>query len=201
MEPMPDLGLLEPDALAPERIHPLRFDEYRTLDEAGAFEGHKVELLDGVVVEMMSQGPVHANLIVALNRVLARRLLDNYRVAPQCTNKLTDYDAPEPDFAIVTTSSFQRRPIDYPQSVWMIEVAITSQRKDRGIKARLYASVGIPEYWVVDGEAMVIDVFRDPAPDGYRMHVRHDRTASIAPLIMPDLVMSLDDLLEDRVPV
>jgi Uma2 family endonuclease len=37
-----------------------------------------------------------------------------------------------------------------------------SLRKDRSVKAGLYARFGIPEYWIVNLEARVVEVFSDP---------------------------------------
>ena len=200
LEPMLDPALLHPDALAPDGIRPLRFDEYMQLVEAGVFEDERVELLGGVVVAMSSQGPMHSNLVILLNRLLARRLTDAYMVAPQCTNKLSEYSAPEPDFAIVTAKSmWESGGKEYAKAVWLIEVAVSSLRKDRGLKAQLYAAAGIVEYWVVDANTMSVYVHRDPSSDGYRSITRHDQSAQIAPQAIPDLVLSLDDLLADRI--
>ena len=43
---------------------------------------------------------------------------------------------------------------------------------DRGspcgqIKPELYAAAGVPDYWVVDGMAKRVRVFREPRGDGY----------------------------------
>ena len=202
LQAMVDPDLLELSALAPEKIRPLRFEEYMQLAEAGAFEDEKVELLAGVVVAMMAQGPMHDQLVILMTRLLARRLTDDFMVAPQCTYKLSDYSAPEPDFAIVTSKSvWEGHGKEYPKGVWLVEVAVTSQRKDRGLKAKLYAMAGIPEYWVIDAKTMSVYVHRDPDAEGYRSVTRHDRFAQLAPRAIPSLVFSLDDLLNDRVPL
>jgi Uma2 family endonuclease len=44
----------------------------------------------------------------------------------------------------------------------VIEVAGESLRKDRLVKARVYARAGIPEYWIVNLEDRCIEVQRDP---------------------------------------
>jgi Uma2 family endonuclease len=135
---------------------------------------------------------------VWLNRLLARRLPDDLRVAPQCTFQLSKYSAPEPDFVVVTAASMKKRPL---KAVWMIEVAVTSQHKDRGIKARLYAAAGIPEYWVVDAKKLTVDIHRDPGRNGYRSITRHGELEQIAHRGFPSLVFSLRDLANDRVAV
>jgi Uma2 family endonuclease len=188
--PIPDL--LHPAALAPDAIRPLHVDEYMRLSEMGAFDDQKVELLGGVVVAVMSQGEDHVDHVTLLTRYLARRLRDEFLVAPQCTFRLSDYSAPEPDFVIVTAESFRTKP---KKAVWMVEVSTTSQRKDLGLKAALYAEAGIPEYWVIDTEVHTVHIHRDPSPDGYRSITMH---AGVAPQIMPTLAFTLDDLLAMR---
>jgi Uma2 family endonuclease len=84
-------------------------------------------------------------------------------------------------------------------AVWLIEVAVSSQRRDRGLKANLYSTGGIAEYWVVDAKAMAVYIHLDPSPDGYRSVIRYGATDPIAPRAVPDLTFSLDDLINDRV--
>ena len=108
---------------------------------------------------------------------------------------LSEYSAPEPDFAIVTAKSVWAKA---QKADWMIEISVSSLRKDRGLKALLYAAGGIREYWVVDGNAMEIIIHREASPSGYRSITTHARHERVAPQAFPDLVVSLDELLEDR---
>ena len=188
--------VLEPPAIAPDRIHPLRVEEYMRLSEAGVFDDEKVELLDGVVVKMSAQGPKHMELVAFMNRLLARRLPDDYAVVPQCTHRLSEYSAPEPDFVVVTTRSVHAHERETP--AWLVEVAASSIRKDLGLKARLYAAAGVAEYWVIDANIDAVVVHREPAAGGYRSITTHSRFEPIAPRAFPSLVFSLDELLEDR---
>jgi Uma2 family endonuclease len=47
-------------------------------------------------------------------------------------------------------------------AVLAIEVSSVSLRKDRRVKAALYARFGVREYWIVNLEARVVEVFSDP---------------------------------------
>jgi Uma2 family endonuclease len=166
------------------------------LAEAGMFDDEKVELLDGVVVKMSAQGPRHVELIAFMNRLLARRLPDNYGLLPQCTHRLSDYSAPEPDFAVVTTRSLRAH--ESTIAAWLIEIAVSSIPKDLGLKARLYAAAGVAEYWVIDANIDSVIVHLEPSADGYRSITTYRRADRIAPRAFPSLVFSLDELLEDR---
>ena len=193
---MQDHVLLEPPAIAPDRIRPLRVEEYMQLAEAGVFDDEKVELLDGVVVKMSAQGPRHMELVTFMNRLLARQLPDDYAVVPQCTHRLSEYSAPEPDFVVVTTRSVHAHARE--TAAWLIEVSVSSIRKDLGLKARLYAAAGVTEYWVIDANVDSVIVHLDPSADGYGSITTYGRLDRIAPRAFPSLVFSLDELLLDR---
>ena len=76
----------------------------------------------------------------------------------------------EPDFALL-----KLRQDNYceahpnPSDVKLIiEVSDTSYEFDRTIKLSLYASSGIPVYWLIDLRNHRIEVYEDPQTDGYQ---------------------------------
>jgi Uma2 family endonuclease len=77
----------------------------------------------------------------------------------------------------------------------LIEVADSSLPVDRKVKAPLYALGSIPELWIVDLEGGVLEVHRDPAPEGYRNVRRIQRGQTVRPLAFPDLEFAADDIL------
>jgi Putative restriction endonuclease len=58
----------------PELLRPLRRAEYDQLVDQGAFDDEKIELIEGVLVEMSPEGTDHAWVIQQLNKVLTRAL-------------------------------------------------------------------------------------------------------------------------------
>ena len=60
------------EILASEPLRLLSVEEYDRLVDTGAFEGERVELLEGVIVERSPQGTRHQGVIIALTRVLPR---------------------------------------------------------------------------------------------------------------------------------
>jgi Uma2 family endonuclease len=44
-------------------------------------------------------------------------------------------------------------------------VAPDTAERDRGLKRERYAHFGVPEYWVVDGEARTVEIYRNDRPD------------------------------------
>jgi Uma2 family endonuclease len=132
--------------------------------EAGILgEDERVELLEGVIIAMAPQSVPHARCIQWLNRVLVAKLGEEYAVRPQLPLSLGEHNEPEPDLAVVRADSMSedRHP---GTAVLVIEVAGESLRRDRQVKATVYARFGIPEYWIVNLEAHVVEVFWDPDP-------------------------------------
>src|SRR5262249_2205745 len=154
----------------PDPDLPLRrftVDEYHKMIEAGILdEDEHVELLDGVVVvaRVSPQGEPHAYAVQELNRILTRQLGDEYRVRPQLPVTLGDRHEPEPDFAIVRTEDSRRGGGHPTRAIVYIEVADSSLRKDRRLKASLYARYGTPEYVIVNVGKETLEVHREPDP-------------------------------------
>ncbi len=88
------------------------------------------------------------------------------------------------------------RAIPEPGDVLLVvEVADTSQYHHRVVKVPRYAAAGIPEVWIVDLEAGVLDTYRDPAADRYRSTRRLARDETVAPAALPDVALAVDDIL------
>jgi Uma2 family endonuclease len=145
-------------------IHRFDVDTYNNMVELGALEGQSVELLEGLLVDKMSpQSPGHAAVI--------KRLADRLSDAPaslsiQLPLEVRPDSVPEPDLALMTE---ERMPDRHPRSALLVvEVAVSSHGVDRGAKAELYASAGVPVYWLVDVPGRTVEVRTEPCPDGYR---------------------------------
>jgi len=157
--------------------------------EAGIFdEDEHLELLEGVIVAMAPQGPIHAYCIQWLTRFLVRRLGDAYAVRPQLPLTLGQRNEPEPDLTVVRADSASRD--HHPGSaVLAIEVSGDSLRKDRRVKAAVYARFGITEYWIVNVEARVVEVYSDP--DAAKGAYRQTRTVTTAETLTSEALPEL----------
>src|SRR4051812_35433459 len=68
----------------------------------------------------------------------------------------------------------------FPEEAWLlVEVAISSLRKDRKIKAPLYAERGVPEYWIVDVDGGAVEVHTKPIEGRYESVRRHAKGETI----------------------
>jgi len=182
------------DLVATERLRPLRRVEYDRLVEDGFFdEDEKIELLEGVIVQMTPQGLGHAASIEELTHLLVLALNTRARVRVQLPFAASAISEPEPDLAVVPPSEPRR---SHPERAFLlIEVADSSLNKDRRVKTRIYATAGVPEYWVVDVSGRSIEVRTDPGEGSYRQ-VRVARPGeSIRLQAFPDVELAVSDVL------
>jgi Uma2 family endonuclease len=179
----------ETTALLLETPRLLSVDEYHRMVEVGILdEDEHVELLEGVIVAMTPQGPAHARCIRRMTRLLTRRLRDELDVAVQLPLTLDRRNEPEPDLAVVRADD--ARSDRHPGgALLVIEVARDSLRKDRGVKGALYARSGIPEYWIVNLETRVVEVFSDPDAESgaYRRARTVTEEETLASEVLPEL--------------
>jgi Uma2 family endonuclease len=145
-------------------IHRLDLETYGRMVDSGALEGEPVELLEGLLVEVMSpQGEEHAMVIERLTRHLGRA---EAWLRVQLPLEVPPDSVPEPDLALVEGPPALGR---HPRTVLLaVEVSFSSPRIDRGIKAELYARAGVPTYWLVDLIGGAVEVRTDRGPHGYR---------------------------------
>ena len=171
---------------------PISVAEYHRMIDAGILsEDERVELLEGVIVKVSPQNDPHALVIERLNKMLVRQLPERYRVRPQLPLTLGDRSEPEPDLTVSLpeASSLKQHP---RSAVLVIEVSGESLRKDRGLKAQIYARAGIPEYWLVNLDESCVEVLTDPdaVSSEYRRRsvVARDetlRSSAVAELAVP----------------
>jgi Uma2 family endonuclease len=173
-------------------------DDYHRMIEVGLLEGRHVELLNGEIIEMPPEGPEHAQQSTDtadyLRELLSHRAV--VRDAKPITLPETGSE-PEPDLAIVEPlRALYRTHHPYPENIfWLIEYANTSLNKDLDVKRKAYAAARIREYWVVDMKGRQLKVFREPVNGNYSSELTLT-TGEICPLAFPDVVVSVQRLLE-----
>jgi len=174
-------------------------DEYYALADAGILKPEdRVELIEGEIYRMTPIGNRHAKCVNRLvdgfaPLIAARRAA----LSPQNPVALTDLSEPEPDIVLLRRDEgLYAEGHPAPKDVLLlIEVADSSAGFDRGTKVPLYALCGIPEVWLVDLTRHVLEVYREPAHDGYRSVQRLHRGDRIAPLAFPDFAIAVESIL------
>lgn len=103
---------------------------------------------------------------------------------------------PEPDLAIVQPERMlYRTRHPYPENIfWLIEYSNTSLSKDLDVKRKIYAKVGIREYWVVDLVNRLVKVLRYPIDGDYTDEVTASNS-QVSPLAFPEIKVLVQRLL------
>ena len=156
-------ALLEMPAVR-ERVHRLSVAEYHRAGEIGLLLDD-VELLRGIVVTKMSKSPLHELVVQKLVKRLLAQTPDGFEVRREGPLTLRDSE-PEPDLSVVRGTADDWAAAHPSTAHLVIEVAVRSLSLDEG-KAEIYAEGGILEYWLVRPENRAVDVYREPAKDGY----------------------------------
>ena len=170
--------------------------EYDRAVEAGAFEPNaNVELIDGNLHAMTREGTAHTTGIHLVADRLREVFASGFYVRIQNPLAVDEYSEPEPDVAMVTGTVRDYRDAHPTSAVLVVEVSHESLQHDRTIKQRLYGRCGIPEYWILALPESRLEVYRDPAGDGYRSVTHHGAGNEVAPLARPDARIVIDDLL------
>jgi Uma2 family endonuclease len=176
-----------------ERFRPLKRVEYDRLASLGFFEGERVELLFGVVVEMAPNDPAHAESTDAVRAALARAVGDRARVVSQRPFAASETSEPEPDVFVVPSGRYWK---EHPGRAFLVvEVARTSLRTDRGVKARLYGASAVDEYWIVAVDEGFVEVYRDAKDGWWPTKSTHHRGELIAMCAIPNVEIAVADLL------
>lgn len=122
----------------------------------------RVELLEGVIVAEPPMDPPHAAGIGAVEDALRRAIGRRATVRVQAPLLAPPYSAPEPDIAVVAGEArayWERHPTS---ALLVVEVSNTSLKQDRLSKSRIYAGIGIPDYWIVNLRDGCVEVCRSP---------------------------------------
>lgn len=146
----------------------LRVDEVERMVGAGIIaEDEPLELLEGVLVVVNPQGPVHAGGIARIRAQLEALLPAAWIVREEKPLAVSDLSLPEPDLAVVPRRDdfYIHRHPESGEAALVIEVAKTSLDLDRG-KAEIYARGGVPRYWIVDVEGERIECYSEPRAEG-----------------------------------
>ncbi len=151
---------------APRVARWTREDYYRVLD-AGIFAGRRVQLIDGEIIEMPAMKSPHARALIAARDLLLPRRPAGCELAQQAPTSLGQASDPEPD-AMIYRLDDQHPVTGHPtRPLWVMEISDVTLRFDRGDKLRIYASAGIPVYWVLDLNGRTLHVYAEPAGDRY----------------------------------
>ena len=183
------------------RVRKCTKTEYYKAADLGWFGGQRVELIDGEVIEMAPQKDAHVSSVSLADYALRKVFGDGYTIRVQAPVDFGTHTQPEPD--IVAVKGSPRTVLKHPKTALLVvEVSETTLGHDRSKKARLYASRGIGDYWIVNLVKRQLDVYRKPVADAaepfghkYDEVIPYLPGESVAPLAARRSKVKVSDLL------
>jgi Uma2 family endonuclease len=172
--------------------------EYHQLEDAGILSGReRLELIYGEILIKAVAGPPHNASVARANREMSRLVGDRAIVFVQSSVRLNEWNEPEPAIALLRPKEvFYSSKHPGPEDILLIvEVSDSSLKFDLGTKAQLYAETGVLEYWIVDIPNNCMFAYSDIREGSYRAVRQYRRGDSIAPLLLPDCIIAVDNLL------
>jgi Uma2 family endonuclease len=160
-------------AMAAAPIHRLTVEQVDGLVEAGLLDDRRMELVDGILFDVVPPNPPHSQAVALLNRHLVRALPDELQVLVQDALFIHDGFL-SPDLFV---AAFCDPPLRHREALLAIEVTHTTHRRDRQ-KASEYARAGVPEYWLVDLVGRELVVHRAPV-DGVYTNIAHHHDGTL----------------------
>jgi Uma2 family endonuclease len=167
-------------------------DLFHMMDRGVIDPEAKFELVEGEIVPMSPQGPLHQHLQRWLERRLAAQLSDRFWVTSGSTLILPANTALDPDICVypldVDTADLTGDKVSL-----LVEIAVSSRSYDLGLKAELYARMGVKELWVVDANARTTHVHREPYAGGWGDIQQLPFAESLSSAAAPEVVVRLAD--------
>ncbi len=158
-------------AWIPSPLYRLTVEQYEAMADSGAIpSSHRVHLINGYLVQKMTQKPPHVTSASLCREELDRIKPAGYSVRSAQPVRLPGQASePEPDQCVVRGSARDHE--DHhpgPGDIAMVvEVSDSSLVEDQKLASGVYGPAGIPVYWIVNVIHRQIEVHTNPGPQGY----------------------------------
>src|SRR6266545_1722364 len=165
---------------------------FHAVNSTGVFAGRRPMLIRGVLLEQGPMNPPHATALDLVVDALRSVFTIGKLVRVQTPLILGLEIDPEPDVSVVAGSARDFATTHPTTATLVVEVSDTTLTYDTTVKAELYATAGIADYWVLDLNARQLHVFRNPQHNAtlgvtaYQTHDTLDANGSVSPLAAPN---------------
>ena len=178
-------------------------DEYYRLSKYHVLKpDERTELIYGrIVLRMSPLGEPHSMTVMKTMEALRDVFGSRHIVRPQMALRLSNGLLPEPDLLVVAgqLENYVISP-SASDALLLVEVSDTTLRYDRHTKARMYATDGIREYWLINLRQRTLEVRREPVNGEYALLTTFQESETVAPLSSPNTSVRVSDLLPLRLP-
>lgn len=185
----------------PQRIKWTQEHYYR-MAELGFFQGKKVELIEGEIIETAPMKSPHATSVSLVGEVLRESFGKVFYVRSQLPLSFSKDNEPEPD-VIVVKGNIRDFTDSHPKTAdLVVEISDATLRYDRVGKMSLYAKYKIKDYWIVSINDKRLEIYRRPIKDktaiygfSYAEILIFTENDEVSPLAAPDAKIKVADLL------
>ena len=136
------------------------------------------------------------NLFAVIKDYLRREGLG--KVWPEVEVELSETRIYVPDLSFLLTANLSRFADDVaiqgPPDLTVEVISPSTASRDRSKKLRAYYQAGVPWYWLVESDTLLITEYRHTA-DGYLVNQTAAATDDFAPGLFPGLAFRMADLL------
>jgi uncharacterized iron-regulated membrane protein/Uma2 family endonuclease len=137
--------------------------------------------------------PRHADHVDRLTELFVIRAGAQARVRVRGPVRLDAACQPEPDITLVRPGRYDDGHPEAADTLLVVEVSDATG--DRETELLLYALAGVPEVWVVDVAAGMVEVFAGPRPSGWTTIARHHPGETLRPARADRAVFDVAELL------
>ncbi|MEO8378629.1 MAG: Uma2 family endonuclease [Acidobacteriota bacterium] len=179
--------------MAPQTSIKLTYEDFAAIPD----DGRRHEIIDGEhyvnPAPNLRHQTVSIRLASALFSFVREHALGHVFAAP-CDVLLTPYDIVEPDVIYVSNANARLLTESNIQGVpdLLVEILSSNRRHDKRVKFDRYERAGVPEYWIVDPDDDVVEVYRQSAG----RFVRADIGDTLSSPLLPGFVLSVRELFE-----
>ena len=158
-------------------------------------DGCKYECIDGELLVTPAPRVVHVAALAHLSLLFELGLKGGGptpRVIPSRADLRPELTTVvEPDLLVLRAPITAKTRLDGPDCAVLIAEVLSpsTAKRDRGIKRMLYQRVGVPEYWIVDLEARLIERW---TPSDARPEILRERLAWTDPVSGAELVLDVE---------
>jgi Uma2 family endonuclease len=168
--------------------------EVLRMQEAGIIsDDENYELIEGEIVPLQAKTHVHELIKSALNIGIARTLPESLWLGVESTMYLSRNTFVEPDL-VIYPRGIKLEEVKGTDITLAIEVALTSLRYDRGLKAQIYSRYGVRELWVIDASRRLTHIHTGPGAGVWERVIERAPDDVLTCAALPGFSVKLDQI-------
>ena len=172
-------------------------EEIERIAATGIFnEQDRFELIGGEIVPMSPKGIRHERLRNMLDYRWTKMAPDIVMIAGESQFNLDVDTFVNPDI-LVHPMAIHTDKLRGPEALLLVEVAESSLIYDTKIKLPMYASHGVPEYWIINAVTLETTICRQPSGQNYAVATEFSADDRLVPSLVPELAITLKTLRLD----